>query len=97
MPFRHRAASGTRLAGHRQKGDNPHLIPMKTTIDIHDALLERTKSHAKQTGQPLRAMVEEGLRSVRETAHGVDTFLTRDRDFSLFPELRVRDPFRGFE
>ena len=26
-------------------------------------------------------------------AHGVDTLLTRDRDFSLFPELRTRDPF----
>jgi predicted nucleic acid-binding protein len=26
-------------------------------------------------------------------AHGVDALLTRDRDFSLFPALRVRDPF----
>lgn len=26
-------------------------------------------------------------------AHGVDELLTRDRDFSLFPELRARDPF----
>ena len=26
-------------------------------------------------------------------AHGVETLLTRDRDFSLFPELRTRDPF----
>jgi hypothetical protein len=25
-------------------------------------------------------------------AHGVDELLTRDRDFSLFPELRTRDP-----
>jgi toxin-antitoxin system PIN domain toxin len=25
-------------------------------------------------------------------AHGVDELLTRDRDFSLFPELRVRNP-----
>lgn len=25
-------------------------------------------------------------------AHGVEALLTRDRDFSLFPELRVRDP-----
>lgn len=25
-------------------------------------------------------------------AHGVDVLLTRDRDFSLFPELRTRDP-----
>ena len=26
-------------------------------------------------------------------AHGVDALLTRDRDFSLFPELRTRNPF----
>lgn len=28
-------------------------------------------------------------------AHGVEVLLTRDRDFALFPELAVRDPFRG--
>ena len=27
-------------------------------------------------------------------AHGIDELLTRDRDFSLFPELRTRDPFK---
>lgn len=26
-------------------------------------------------------------------AHGVEELLTRDRDFSLFPELQTRDPF----
>ena len=26
-------------------------------------------------------------------AHGVEALLTRDRDFSLFPELRIQDPF----
>ena len=26
-------------------------------------------------------------------AHGVDELLTRDRDFSLFPELKTRSPF----
>lgn len=26
-------------------------------------------------------------------AHGVEELLTRDRDFSVFPELRTRDPF----
>ncbi len=26
-------------------------------------------------------------------AHGVDTLLTRDRDFALFPELDVENPF----
>lgn len=27
-------------------------------------------------------------------AHGVEALLTRDRDFSAFPELPTRDPFR---
>lgn len=26
-------------------------------------------------------------------AHGVDTLLSRDRDFALFPELNLEDPF----
>ena len=37
---------------------------MKTTLDIHDELLARAKRHARNTGVPLRAVVEEGLRSV---------------------------------
>ncbi|MCY3851582.1 MAG: type II toxin-antitoxin system VapB family antitoxin [Acidimicrobiaceae bacterium] len=37
---------------------------MKTTIDIHDELLERAKRLAKTTGRPLRAVVEDGLRRV---------------------------------
>ena len=37
---------------------------MKTTIDIHDELIVRAKQHASQTGRPLRAVVEEGLRRV---------------------------------
>lgn len=35
---------------------------MKTTLDIPDALLRRAKAHAKNTGRPLRAVVEESLR-----------------------------------
>ncbi len=37
---------------------------MKTTVEIHDVLLERAKRHAKATGQPLRAVIEDGLRQV---------------------------------
>ena len=33
---------------------------MKTTLDIHDELLLRAKRHAKETGRPLRALVEDG-------------------------------------
>lgn len=37
---------------------------MKTTIDIQDELLARAKRVARETGRPLRAVVEEGLRAV---------------------------------
>ena len=37
---------------------------MKMTVDVHAELLARAKRHAKETGQPLRAVVEDGLRRV---------------------------------
>ena len=37
---------------------------VKTTLDIHDELLLRAKRHARETGRPLRALVEDGLRRV---------------------------------
>ena len=37
---------------------------MKTTVDIHDELLARAKRLASETGRPLRAVVEDGLRLV---------------------------------
>ena len=40
---------------------------MKTTLDIQDELLLRAKRHARSTGRPLRAVVEEGLRQVLST------------------------------
>ena len=40
------------------------MVPMKTTLDIHDVLLARAKRHARKTGRPLRAVVEEGLRQM---------------------------------
>ena len=39
---------------------------VKTTVDVHDELLKRAKRHAKETGQTLRAVIEEGLRLVLE-------------------------------
>ncbi|MCY4361951.1 MAG: DUF2191 domain-containing protein [Gammaproteobacteria bacterium] len=36
----------------------------KTTPDIHDALLDRAKRHAKKIVRPLRAVVEDGLRRI---------------------------------
>lgn len=43
---------------------------MKTTIEINDELFRSARRHAADTGTTLRALVEEGLRSVlaRESA-----------------------------
>ena len=57
---------------------------MKITIDIHDELLARAKHHARETGQPLRAVVENGLRNVL-------TSQTCQHSYSL-PDLRAGDP-----
>ena len=40
------------------------LYPMKTTVEISDALLARAKRHARRVGRPLRALIEDGLRHV---------------------------------
>ncbi len=37
---------------------------MKTTLDIQDELMKRAKRYARRTGQPLRSVVEDGLRRV---------------------------------
>lgn len=37
---------------------------MKTTVEIADDLLDRARRHAKRTGRPVRALIEEGLRLV---------------------------------
>ena len=55
---------------------------MKMTLDIHDELLERAKRHARETGRPLRAVVEDGIRRVVEAA--------LPRGYEL-PDLRVGD------
>ena len=57
---------------------------MKTTLDIHDDLLARAKRHAKDTGRPLCAIVEDGLRRVTEAA--------APRRRCELPNLRVGDP-----
>jgi len=51
---------------------------MKTTLDIADALFARAKAHAKRTGQPLRAVVEEGLRRVLDEAPARKPYVYRD-------------------
>ena len=51
---------------------------MKTTLDIADALLERARKHARRMHQPLRAVIEEGLRRVLETKTESQRFRLRD-------------------
>ena len=53
---------------------------MKMTVDVHAELLAQAKRHAKGIGQPLRAVVEYGLRDAPSR-----------RRFAL-PDLRVGDP-----
>jgi hypothetical protein len=55
------------------------LSPVKTTIEIGDALLARAKRHARRTGKPLRALVEEGLRQVLERERPRPTYKLPDR------------------
>ena len=57
---------------------------MKTTVDIHDELLARAKRHARDSGVPLRAVVEEGLRLVLQAPQPA-------RDYRM-PDLSVGDP-----
>lgn len=58
---------------------------MKTTIDIQDLLLARAKRHAKKTGCPLRAVVEEGLRMVLDASR-------RPSQPYRLPDMSVGDP-----
>ena len=37
---------------------------MRTTLELDDELLAEASEYARKTGQPLRALVEEGLRRV---------------------------------
>lgn len=60
---------------------------MKTTIDIHDDLLARAKRHARETGVPLRAVVEEGLRLALSAPERVEGY--------RLPDLSVGDPNAG--
>ena len=57
---------------------------MKTTLDIHDELLLQAKLHAKSRGRSLRAVVEDGLRTVLSCAE--------QRSSYQLPDLRIGDP-----
>lgn len=52
---------------------------MKTTLEIADGLLERAKRHARKTGRPLRAVVEDGLRRVLDAQGPAPVYELPDR------------------
>jgi len=55
---------------------------MKTTIDIADSVLESAKATASREGTTLRALVEEGLRTVLGKRRAKGTrFQLRDASF----------------
>ena len=66
---------------------------MKTTIDIHDELLARAKRHAKATGRPLRAVVEEGLRHVFARDESAAPYRVRDLSVG---DPGSRDPLESY-
>ena len=66
---------------------------MKTTIDIQDELLTRAKRHARKNGQPLRALVEEGLRQVLSAETPQRRYRLPDLSVG---EVGVRDPLEAY-
>ena len=54
------------------------MYAVKTTVEISDALLARAKRQARRTGQPLRALIEEGLRSVLSQEQGRPSYRLPD-------------------
>ena len=53
-------------------------ITVKTNLDIRDGLLERAKQLAKREGQPLRSVVEEGLRLVLIASEEKSAYVLED-------------------
>ena len=52
---------------------------MKTTVEIPDALLDRARKHARRTGRPVRALIEEGLRLVLQSSSATTSYRLPDR------------------
>jgi hypothetical protein len=52
---------------------------VKTTVEIPDTLLERARRHARRSGRPVRALIEEGLRLVLDGERDVAAYTLPDR------------------
>jgi len=64
---------------------------MKTTVEISDALFEAAKRHANEQGTTLRALIEQGLRTVLKEGPNRGSFTLRDASVSgrgIRPEIR---------
>jgi hypothetical protein len=77
---------------------------MKTTIELPDELLERSRKVAKREGATLRSLIEEGLRlalRAREGRRSVEVRLKPFKGDGLTPEFRdagwerIRDEIYG--
>ena len=66
---------------------------MKTTIDIQDELLTRAKRHARKTGRPLRAVVEDGLRRALSAADTHQGYILPDHSMG---QSGGRDPLEAY-
>ena len=66
---------------------------MKTTVDIQDALFERARRHARKTGRPLRALIEDGLRRVIDEPPPTAPYRLPDRSVG---DARARNPLASF-
>ena len=56
---------------------------MKTTVEIPDALLERARLHARRSGRPVRALIEEGLRLVLQAGSARVDYRLPDRSVGV--------------
>ena len=68
--------------------DSPTNRLLGETSDFMD-ILERLVQRPRVRGP----VVHDARVAAICLAHGVDELLTRDRDFTLFPELKMRNPF----
>ncbi|MCY4547313.1 MAG: PIN domain-containing protein [Defluviicoccus sp.] len=73
----------------RAWADSPSNRMIGETGDFTD-ILQRFVSRPHVVG----GVVHDARIAAICVAHGVEELLTRDRDFSLFPELPTRDPFQ---
>jgi toxin-antitoxin system PIN domain toxin len=68
---------------------SPHVKMLAETADGYPEILEGFVCRPRVVGP----VVHDARVAAICVAHGVDALLTRDRDFGLFPELPVSNPF----